>query len=81
MGGVEEVPAACFHGDLYIADDNAGIPRILRIFRTDWPKEQPVNGYAEQFLPTYRVNALILDYARRYIETFGSMCPATRGRP
>ena len=46
-------PAVAPNGDLYIADDNAGVPRILRIFRTDWPKEQPVNGYAEQFLPTY----------------------------
>ncbi len=53
----------------------------LRIFRTDWPEEQPLNGYAEQFLPAYRVNALILDYARGYIETLVPVCSSIRGQP
>ena len=63
-------PSIAPNGDLYIADDNSDIPRILRIYRTDWPKEQPVNGYAEKFLTREKVEALMLEYAMNYIDNF-----------
>jgi hypothetical protein len=63
-------PSIAPNGDLYIADDNSGIPRIFRIYRTDWPTEQPVNGYAEKFISRERRKALMLEYAQRYIENF-----------
>lgn len=63
-------PSIAPNGDLYIADVNSDVPRILRIYRTDWPKEQPVNGYAEKFLPREKMEALVLEYARDYIESY-----------
>lgn len=63
-------PAIAPNGDLYIADDNSKEPRIVRIYRIDWPKEQPVNGYAEKFLPREKLEALMIEYAQRYIANF-----------
>jgi hypothetical protein len=71
-------PAVAPDGDLYIADVNdewkgkrlyTGA-RIVRIFRTDWPKEQPVNGYGGQFLTEERRELLMLEYAKDYIDNF-----------
>lgn len=66
-------PSVAPNGDLYIADVKSQIPRIIRIYRTDWPKEQPVNGYAEKFMPKEKVEALMLEYAKTYIETYAEM--------
>lgn len=63
-------PSIAPNGDLYIADVNSNAPRIIRIYRTDWPKEQPVNGYAERFLPKEKMDTLVLEYAQRYIENY-----------
>ncbi len=71
-------PAAAPNGDLFVADVNSKAggktlftePRIVRMYRTDWPEEQPVNGYAEQFMPKEKRELLMLDYAMRYIENF-----------
>lgn len=63
-------PSIAPNGDLYIADDNSAEPRVLRIYRTDWPKEQPINGYAEKFIPKEKMEALMLEYARKYIENY-----------
>lgn len=63
-------PSIAPNGDLYVADVNASVPRIFRIFRTDWPTEQPVNGYAEKFIPKKRMETLMLEYARDYIDHY-----------
>jgi hypothetical protein len=71
-------PSVAPNGDLYIADVNNvrggkiifTEPRIVRIFRTDWPKEQPVNGYAEKFMPEEKLNLLRLEYTKKYIQNF-----------
>lgn len=63
-------PSVAPNGDLYIADISSSQARIIRIFRTDWPKEQPVNGYAEQFMQKDEKEALMLEYVERYIENF-----------
>jgi hypothetical protein len=63
-------PSIAPNGDLYIADVNSDVPRIIRIYRTDWPKEQPVNGYAEGFLPKEKVETLMLEYAKSYIKGY-----------
>jgi hypothetical protein len=71
-------PAVAPNGDLYIADVNNmwrgqvlfKEPRIVRIFRTDWPKEQPVNGYAEKYMSKKRLASLRLEYAKKYIAHF-----------
>ena len=63
-------PSIAPNGDLYIPDVNSGIARILRIYRTDWPQEQPINGYAEKYLPAEKVEALMLEYAQNYIRNY-----------
>lgn len=63
-------PSIAPDGSLYLADVMSNEPRILRIHRTDWPKEQPVNGYAEKFMPRERMESLMLDYAKAYIMNF-----------
>ena len=63
-------PSVAPNGDLYIPDVKSREPRIIRIYRTDWPKEQPVNGYAEEFLPREKLEALMLGYAKEYIESY-----------
>jgi hypothetical protein len=71
-------PAVAPNGDLYVADvsrEGGGKTvfterRIVRIFRTDWPEEQPVNGYAERFMPGDNRELLMLEYAKKYINNF-----------
>jgi hypothetical protein len=71
-------PSAAPNGDLFVADVNSVSggktiftePRIVRIYRTDWPEEQAVNGYAEQFMSKEKRELLMLDYAKQYIENF-----------
>lgn len=70
-------PSIAPDGSLYIADVNdkdstgyTGHARIIRIYRTDWPTEQPVNGYAEQFMPKAKVETLRLEYAQNYIASY-----------
>ncbi len=63
-------PSVAPNGDLYMPDVNYKEPRILRIFRTDWPKEQPVNGYAEKFISREKTESLMLEFAKRYIDNY-----------
>jgi hypothetical protein len=63
-------PAVAPDGSLYIADVNYKEPRVIRIYRTDWTAEQPVNGYAEKFMPKDKVEALMIEYAKKYIEAY-----------
>lgn len=65
-------PAIAPNGDLYIADDNSKEPRIIRFYRTDWPKEQPVYGYGEKFMPRAKLDELMLEYARKYLADFAA---------
>jgi hypothetical protein len=59
-------PAVAPNGDLYIPI--TGKPqRVLRVYRTDWPKEQPHYGYGERFLPRKKLEELMLEYAKEYI--------------
>ena len=62
MGGIAP------NGDLYAPDGY--IPRILRYYRTDWPKEQPEYGYGEKFMPKAKLEALMLEYAKKYIANY-----------
>ena len=66
-------PSVAPNGDLYIADVNYKEPRILRIYRTDWPKEQPVNGYAEQYITKDKVRQLMIEYAEQYIANYSEL--------
>ena len=71
-------PAIAPNGDLFIADVNNmqggkiiySEPRIIRIYRTDWPEEQPVNGYAEKYMSDEKLESLRLQYAKKYIAHF-----------
>jgi hypothetical protein len=59
-------PAVAPNGALYIAI--TGSPqRVLRVYRTDWPKEQPAYGYGEKFLPKTKIEELMLEHAKEYI--------------
>jgi hypothetical protein len=54
------------NGDLYIPI--TGKPqRVLRVYRTDWPAEQPAYGYGEKFLPKAKIEELMLEYAKEYV--------------
>jgi hypothetical protein len=44
--------------------------RILRYYRTDWPKEQPEYGYGGKFMPKAKIEELMLEYARKYIANY-----------
>jgi hypothetical protein len=65
MGGVAP------NGDLYAPDGFA--PRIVRYYRTDWPKEQPEYGYGEKFMPKARLEELMLEYAKKYIANYSEL--------
>jgi RNA polymerase sigma factor (sigma-70 family) len=57
------------NGDMYVPYADAA-NRILRYYRTDWPKEQPEYGYGEKFMPKARLEELMLEYARTYIANY-----------
>lgn len=63
-------PAVAPNGDLYLADPQSIPQRIIRIYRTDWPKEQPVYGYGERFMPRAKLEELVLEYAREYVAKY-----------
>ncbi|KAF0221838.1 MAG: polysaccharide [Geobacteraceae bacterium] len=65
-------PSVAPNGDLYISDDNYKVPRVVRFYRTDWPKEQPVNSYAEKFLPRAKMENLMVEYAEKYLADFAA---------
>ncbi len=56
--------------DQYFKDDSLRLNgvRIVRIWRTDWPDKQPVNGYTDRFLPLEEREKLMLEYAKSYIK-------------
>jgi len=66
------------NGDMYVPDngwggatDGKGQPkRILRYYRTDWPKEQPEYGYGEKFMPKAKLEELMLEYAKKYVANY-----------
>ena len=47
--------------------------RIVHMWRTDWPKAQPVNGYANEFLPPEKREKLMLEYAKKYIADYAQL--------
>ena len=55
---------------LYIADIYSTPQRIFRVYRTDWPKEQPEYGYGEKFMPKAKLEKLMLEYAKKYIANY-----------
>jgi hypothetical protein len=55
------------NGDVYVADPGFIPQRIVRIYRADWPKEQPEYGYGEKFMPKARLEELMREYAQKYI--------------
>ena len=65
-------------GSLYIADVRE--PRVIRVYRSDWPKEQPINGYAEKFMPKNKVEELMLEYAQKYIEAYEKQLKALKDK-
>lgn len=47
--------------------------RIIRFHRTDWPKEQPVNGYANKFLSPKIRKQHMVEYAKEYIANYDEL--------
>jgi len=47
--------------------------RIVRIFRTDWPAEQPVAGYWNAQISPEDREKLILEYAKKYIANYAEL--------
>jgi hypothetical protein len=44
--------------------------RLVRIWRTDWPKEQPGYGHGEKVLPKARLKEFMLEHAKNYIANY-----------
>lgn len=63
-------PAIAPNGDLYFTDPQTKIERIWRMYRTDWPKEQPEYGYGEKHMPRAKLEELMLEYAKKYIANY-----------
>jgi hypothetical protein len=63
-------PAIAPNGDIYFADPQSEIQRIWRMYRTDWPKEQPEYGYGEQVMPKAKLEELMLEYAKKYVANY-----------
>jgi RNA polymerase sigma factor (sigma-70 family) len=43
---------------------------VIRLSRTDWPKEQPPNGYAHRFMSPDKRDELRLEYVKKYIADY-----------
>jgi RNA polymerase sigma factor (sigma-70 family) len=84
FAGLQQPPAIGPDGSIYIVDVSGdrspemkrintawdGDVLVIRISRTDWPKEQPVNGYANQFLSPEKREELRLEYVKKYIANY-----------
>jgi hypothetical protein len=79
FGSLQSAPAIAPNGDVYLAscqeelvfpDDPLRVNgiRVIRLSRTDWPAQQPVNGYANQFFSLAARRALTLQYLQRAID-------------
>jgi hypothetical protein len=66
-------------GDIYIADVYEFPQRLLRLYRTDWPREQPEYGYGARVLPRARLRELMLDHARKYVANYAALTPRDDG--
>ena len=80
FGSLQSSPDIAPNGDLYLTStqEERAFPgdelrihgiRIIRLHRTDWPIEQPVNGYANHYLSPERRSALMRQYAERFVRT------------
>ncbi|MCK5849885.1 MAG: hypothetical protein KAH23_03140 [Kiritimatiellae bacterium] len=47
--------------------------RVVRVFRTDWPKEQPVAGYWNTQISPEKCEKLMLEHAKQYIANYEEM--------
>jgi len=84
FGSLAQCPDTAPNGDVYLTNCQDygmfkgaklrvnGI-RIVRLYRTDWPEEQPVNGYANKFLPPEKREKLMLEYAKKYIANYAEL--------
>jgi hypothetical protein len=88
FGNLQQPPAIAPDGSIYIVDVSMdglspemkrintawdGDVLVIRISRTDWPKEQPVNGYANQFLSPEKREELRLEYVKKYIADYAEL--------
>lgn len=84
FGSLQSCPDVAPNGDVYLTscqerimfpDDPLRVDgiRIVRLYRTDWPEEQPVNGYANRFLSPEERERRMLEYARQYIANYDAI--------
>jgi hypothetical protein len=81
LGSFGTKPEISPNGDLYIQDGCHNDPwiekekdiRVVRIWRTDWPKEQPPYGYGEQHMPKAKLKELMLEYCKNYIANYAEL--------
>jgi hypothetical protein len=65
----------CQVSDQYFKGDKLRLEgtRIVKFWRTDWPKEQPINGYANQFVSLEKREAMMLEYCKKYIANYAEL--------
>ncbi len=84
FGSVQSCPDAAPDGSIWMTDSQNSDymfkdelhlkgTRIVHMWRTDWPKEQPVNGYANQFLSPEKREELMLEYCKKYIANYSEL--------
>jgi len=91
FGSLQSNPAIAPNGDVWLTSCQEyrmfkgdklrlnGI-RLIKLSRTDWPAEQPVNGYANRFLKPEDREKLMLEYAKKYIANYAEMSKIYGGR-
>lgn len=81
FGSLQSCPDVAPNGDVYLTSRHEYIMfkgdklreegiRVIRLYRTDWPKEQPINGYANRFLTPKDRKRLMIEYAKRHISNY-----------
>lgn len=65
----------CEISDRYFTGDKLRLEgtRVMHLWRTDWPMEQPVNGYADQFVSPEKREAMMLEYCKKYMAEYAEM--------
>jgi RNA polymerase sigma-70 factor (ECF subfamily) len=81
LGSFATKPEIAPNGDLYLQDGCHNEPwvanekdiRVIRIYRTDWPKDQPPYGYGEKHMPKAKLKELMLEYCKNYVANYAEL--------
>jgi hypothetical protein len=85
FGGLQSCPDVAPDGSIWLTDSEVSDQyfkndklrlegtRVIKLWREDWPKEQPVNGYSSQFVSQEKREAIMLEYCKNYIVNYAEL--------